>query len=1365
MAMNATKGGPTHPGVYVRRHVIPEGMTVTKAAALLGVGRPALSNFLNGKAALSPEMALRLARTFRADSEALLDLQARFARREEAARRPVITGAHAPALVSIKAADIDRWADRIEARQELPALLRRLIHSTGHDLVRVDFPAYDNAERPGWDGRVETSTPTPWIPNGKSGWEFSCKQDPGTKAEKDYKVRLRSVPLRARREHSFVFVTPRNWKKGVDWAKKKAALGDWRDVRAYDANDIEQWLEQSAPTQIWFAERVGILIRDYRSLDRCWTKWAEVCDPALSTALFDPIVEDSSADFKRWQSEPPGRPFIVAAASRDEALAFLCCLIDKAKSDTNGPDAGVVVFDTPEAMSRFDASAAVPRIAVVHDPEVEKEIGRLYRRCHCIIVRPVNDVDAEPDIRLELLGGGNFADALKAMGLSEERIERLAQESARSLTILRRRLSIMPAIRTPAWSGDPGTARKLLPATLVGAWHNASPADREIIRLLAKADDHSDVENNIAALLALEDAPVWSAGEYRGVVSRIDALFGIAKFVTKPDLESFMFVAECVLSETDPALGLPEDGQWMAAVYGKVRDHSDALRRGIRETLILLAVFGKRLFRKRLGFDAETQVADLVHKLLIPLDRERIRSHNEDLTDYAEAAPEEFLSLLENDLQQSAPAVQELMRPANTPFSSPLRTHLLWALEGLAWTSQNFPRVVEVLAKLCTTGEDEAQDNWVNRPENTLASLFRSWLPQTSAPLGERIQTFEKLCRNYPTLGWSICVGHLYDGGPRHAIPNHRPRWRDDAANAGRGVIDHEDRGFVRKVSALARDWPHHDENTLSDLVQRIECFSEEDQLRIWDSIDSWADSTPSEDTKAYLRQRIHASAHIRHRANTRVLHVDRERAASAKLMPTDLVTRHAWLFKSHWVELPPDDAENEEFDYEKHNQRLHEMRLESVRDIWNTSGFKGVEALLGRAEETSHQVGDLMTEILAWNDATAEFVNPCIRIAAGDNGSRFKSCLAGFLWKAESGYIARLVDQIEHAPNPDTLLVLLLCLPYGAATWLVLEDKTEKSRNAYWRQVEPRVWPDRHTEEEINRSIDELLLVHRAQAAFRAVHMLWNKVGTSQLIKLLDALAATNSENFPKLPDFDYYISKAFDALDKRSGVSVEEKARLEFAYLPLLDRSKHGIPNVEEQIAASPQFYVQAISYAFERANGGEDPHELLPKDSEKRRVFARNFHQLLDRLRRIPGTDAHGEIDAVALKDWLRQVRDFCTRHDRADIADYKIGKLLSHAPSSDDDVWPCAPVCEALEWMASERAGRGFMIGTRNRRGAYLKGEGGDQERDLAARYRGWANKLVYKYPYVGSVLEEIGVSYDRDAERQDTESETRKRLPY
>ncbi|MGL4209342.1 MAG: HigA family addiction module antitoxin, partial [Candidatus Adiutrix sp.] len=51
-------------GGCIREKVIPVGMTVTEAAKILGVSRPALSNLLNGKAALSHEMALRLSKAF-----------------------------------------------------------------------------------------------------------------------------------------------------------------------------------------------------------------------------------------------------------------------------------------------------------------------------------------------------------------------------------------------------------------------------------------------------------------------------------------------------------------------------------------------------------------------------------------------------------------------------------------------------------------------------------------------------------------------------------------------------------------------------------------------------------------------------------------------------------------------------------------------------------------------------------------------------------------------------------------------------------------------------------------------------------------------------------------------------------------------------------------------------------------------------------------------------------------------------------------------------------------------------------------------------------------------------------------------------
>lgn len=54
---------PPHPGETLRQDVLPAlGMSVTDVAAALGVTRPALSRVLNGRASVSPAMALRLER-------------------------------------------------------------------------------------------------------------------------------------------------------------------------------------------------------------------------------------------------------------------------------------------------------------------------------------------------------------------------------------------------------------------------------------------------------------------------------------------------------------------------------------------------------------------------------------------------------------------------------------------------------------------------------------------------------------------------------------------------------------------------------------------------------------------------------------------------------------------------------------------------------------------------------------------------------------------------------------------------------------------------------------------------------------------------------------------------------------------------------------------------------------------------------------------------------------------------------------------------------------------------------------------------------------------------------------------------------
>jgi addiction module HigA family antidote len=67
---------PAHPGQFIKMEIIdPLGLSVTAAAKALGVTRPTLSALLNGRAALSSDMALRIEKAFGPKMDTLMRMQ------------------------------------------------------------------------------------------------------------------------------------------------------------------------------------------------------------------------------------------------------------------------------------------------------------------------------------------------------------------------------------------------------------------------------------------------------------------------------------------------------------------------------------------------------------------------------------------------------------------------------------------------------------------------------------------------------------------------------------------------------------------------------------------------------------------------------------------------------------------------------------------------------------------------------------------------------------------------------------------------------------------------------------------------------------------------------------------------------------------------------------------------------------------------------------------------------------------------------------------------------------------------------------------------------------------------------------------
>ena len=1208
--MKVSEGVP-HPGTSIRADVIPAGMSVTEAAQLIGVGRPALSNLMNGKASLSTDMAKRLEKAFNYPGKDLLEIQARYDEAQAALKgTPSNIKPYVPPFLVIKANDIEQWAShKIPARARLSVFLRTLVHSTCNGLTKVDFPGNDDAERTGWDGVVETDEGTPWVPSGCSGWEFGANMNIKRKADEDFDKSVKALNETERAEITFIFITPRRWPGKGAWIAAKREKGFWKDVRAYDSSDLEQWLEQSLPGQAWFANETGIPAQGVRSLDKCWDDWANVSKPPLSGILFNSAIEAAKRTMLSRLSKSTDGPTYIAADSTEEALAFIAQLFsEQGDEKLTAYRNRLLIFDKPGVLPRL-AAGGQTFIPVASTGEVERELAPFAKSMHSIVVYPRNAITG-PHIELEPAGYEMFEAGLKDMGKDRDDISRLANESGRSLTVLRRRLAIVLAVRAPKWAADHNAAVSLVPFMLAGAWNSKNTADRYGLEQLAGEHPYVELERECQHLTKLNDPPVWSIDALRGVISKIDLLYAISGAITPEDLERYFDVASLVLGEDDPSLDLAKDQRWAASIHGKTREFSGAFRKGISETLVLLSVHGNRLFKNHLGIDTEAKTTQIVRDLLpTPLTTRTLEANDLDLPTYAEAAPDEFLSILERDLGCEKPAVMGLLRPAGVgPFSHPGRTGLLWALEGLSWNPATLPRAAFVLARLA---QIEINDNWVNKPINSLEAIFRAWMPQTAADHNARIALISKLADKFPDVAWKLCVAQ-FSNHYRIGHYSHKPQWRSDGYGFGEPLRDAESfTKFVEQMIEMALTWKEYKLSMLTDLVECLHALPEAEQNRVWEIIEIWAKGKASDADKAALREKIRVSilsrpavVRVKKQSELKGL-VTSAKKVCTTLEPSDLLNKHAWLFRSVWVKESADDIEDiENMDFTQRGERIQNLRAEVLLEIYKKLGVEGILTLACQGE-TSWLIGKLSACTVLSEGELRPLLQRALKLILDgqENVHPYKSLISGALYAITD--IRRresiLKDAAAGMPEETTVQLLLLA-PYGKSTWDPVDKLGEADQIKYWSEVEPD-WINGSGEgydEENYESIDRLMKCGRPRAAFHCIRYQPEKIDAEQLYRLLSDMAQGGNEKPDQYLPEHYHIEEAFDHLNSSSGLTLEQMAGLEFSYIDFLVRrigtpEDNSIPNLEQYIELHPEFFVQALVWLYKRKDGASDPAEF--------------------------------------------------------------------------------------------------------------------------------------------------------------------------
>ena len=158
----------------------------------------------------------------------------------------------------------------------------------------------------------------------------------------------------------------------------------------------------------------------------------------------------------------------------------------------------------------------------------------------------------------------------------------------------------------------------------------------------------------------------------------------------------------------------------------------------------------------------------------------------------------------------------------------------------------------------------------------------------------------------------------------------------------------------------------------------------------------------------------------------------------------------------------------------------------------------------------------------------------------------------------------------------------------------------------------------------------------------------------------------------------------------------------RLEWTYLPVLQHSRRPAKVLLKALSEQPSLFIEMLSAVFKPSDesGVIDPE---PENPDPARDVADQAYRLLELWNRLPGTRADGTIDGKVLEAWIGEARSRAKAVGRGDIADSRIGNMLSASPMGADGNWPAEAVREVIDLFRSKPMIEGFWVGKRNRRG--------------------------------------------------------------
>jgi hypothetical protein len=1264
----------------------------------------------------------------------------------------------------ISTEELQEWASRFEAAAILPRLVRRLLFATS-PLDGIVMRADAGTRYEGWDGIVRGPRGgTTFCPAGLSVWELSVEKKVRTKLNDDYVKRSRKPPEGVQPAlATYVAVTARAFPRKADWANEKRAEGLWADVRVYDADDLATWLEQAPAVARWYANLYGRPAYEGRDIEAFLEDWRKRTSPPLPSGLVlaGGTRQAQSDTLLASLSEPPGRPLLIRGRTRDEALLFAAATLAR----TPGAEARLsraLVVETEEAWRwalKVQGAESLTVLPAFDAPDTGQAAAA---KVHVILPgdRGVPERFGST-LTLEEQPYPPLIKVLQEAGWITPEAERLVRAAGGELAALQRLCGYID-FKPPPWAKDSPRA-ELFALLLTGAWVPTADGDREVVRRLggepAVAEQLcGDLQASGVMTRVVEHL---SPGLFRWT-SPEDAWGLLARGLTDSHLDRFRDVVMEVLGAPDPAYELLKEERFMAAVKGKHLTHSDAIRRGLAESIARLSLHDATFTETHL-VRRGCKLAEGLVKWLLRADRGWIAwaSLYQFLPVLAEAAPKGFLDCVESSLDRREEGIAHLFVEEDALFGGAPHTGVLWALEVLAWHPEKSVRSRVVMALACLDKMDPG-GRLQNRPLESLDTLLRYALPRSNTTVEERIELIKELFQKNSSTARKLTLGMLHNlrggllgGGYKPRFHTWAPKVESSEVNPAdvnaqvRALLDElvMDAGAVPQrwadlVEAVLHGPEDVEEHVLNALARQRKHIKDPDG-HLWGALRKAVSGLSPGDMEATRYERINN--------------------LYEQFTPNDLARRYAWLFAS-FPSLPGYTTG----DVDEDEQRIDKERERAVKDVWQQSDpWDALARLTQEVSQGEHGAWNLGRTL-----AKSSFVQELEgRILADAVEAPLASLVVGFAaTRAKELGPAWLENLLERLVKNSRLLEAARIASDSVdgqsidyrTVWDILERLGEPLLGDYWRVVS-RVFGHLQIED-LRYAIEQLVRARREDAAIQNA-ALGRRTATGALAfyvldKYKERTLRDQSTGQPAPsrvnPLMPHHVERLFEFIDRDPPSDkdpIKDLAPLELFYLPILPQRSRPTRYVSLAFE-DPDFFVHLVAMLYRR-EGEEHP----VKEDAGRAQAARNSFTLLKVWKGYPGEGLPESERDAKLEAWAAEVLRKTREDGRSHVGSIHVAEVLARVPGGSDGFWPSFAARRMLETGQHPDLGNHLSMAKRNLRGFMGRAldEGGAQEREIAERYREAARQLEATYPRTAAMLDGLARRYDADAEQEDAEA--------